>query len=142
MVLELLRLLLELRIGLLEFGLLKFEARSRLLQRSTLLFELLVRYPELFSLRLKLFGLTLRFFKKVLKLRTIVGGTNGNANSLRHLFEKGERVFIEGVDESELQHGVRRPVYDCRGDNQVPRLAFPERRTDGEIALRDVADEN
>src|SRR3984957_7415568 len=104
LVLELLPLLLELRLRLLEFGLLDLEARLRLFQRSTLLLELLVRDPELFALRLKLFGLTLGFFQKVLQLRAIVGGANGDADSLRHLFEKGLLSFLERVYGSKVQH--------------------------------------
>ena len=79
---EQLRLFLELRIGLLKFGLLEFEAGLRLLQRSTLLFEFFVRNPQLLALRLKFFRLSLGLFKEVLKLHAIVGGPHGNANGV------------------------------------------------------------
>ena len=126
LVLELLGLLLELGICLLEFGLLEFEARLRLLQRPTLLFEFLVRYSQFFSLGLKLFGLALGLFEEFLQLRAKVCGTNGDADAVRHLFEKRKRVFLERVNKPKLQYGVRRSVDDCRRNYQMPWLAFPE----------------
>ena len=113
---ELPRLLLELRVRLLEFRLLLFESGLRFLQGPTLLLELLVGDPELFALRLQFLGLPLGFRKKVLKLDAIVGGSNGHANRIRHLFEQGQSGRIERMDEAELDHRVGGPVR-VRGRN-------------------------
>jgi len=70
---ERLRLLLELRVDLLELGLLVLELRLRRLQRAALLLELLVRDAQLFALRLELFRLALGLLEQLLELLAIGG---------------------------------------------------------------------
>ena len=77
--LEQLRLLLQLRVGLLELGLLVLEPRLRLLQHVRLLLELLVADAQLLLLRLQLLGLALRFFQQLLEPRPVLRRADGDA---------------------------------------------------------------
>ena len=77
---QLLRLLLELRVRLLQFDLLLLKPGLRLFERPTLFFQFLIGDAQFFALRLQLLGLALRFLKQVLELIPILGRPDRKAD--------------------------------------------------------------
>ena len=136
--LERLRLLLELRVGLLELGLLVLQALLRLLERAALLLELLVADAELLLLRLELLGLPLRLLEQVLEVlryspiaarRRWAPRRGGGAPALR----------LDRPEEAELDDRVRHAVGARVGEEQVPRLRLAEARRHREVVVGHVA---
>ena len=82
LVLEQLRLLLELRVDLLELGLLRLQPRLRFLERAALLLELLVVDAQLLLLRLQLFGLPLRLLEQFFEPRAVLRRAHRDAQRL------------------------------------------------------------
>ena len=64
-------LLLQLCVGLLQFGLLQLHLGLRSLERAALLLQFLVGYAQLFLLRLQLFGLALRLAQQAFQLAAV-----------------------------------------------------------------------
>ena len=139
---QLLRLLLKLRVRLLQFDLLLFEPRLRLLQGPTLFLEFFVRDPQFLALHLQLFRLSLGFLQKVLQLTSIVRRTNGGGDRAGCLFKEREDAFIHRPQEAELDHSVHVVVDRRRGKNQVPRLIPAKRRAELQIVFRHVVDDD
>ncbi len=79
LVLEQLRLFLELRVGLFELRLLGFQPHLRFLERARLHFQLFVADAQLFLLGLQLFGLALGLGEQVFQARAILRGAHGDA---------------------------------------------------------------
>ena len=128
LVLEKLRLLLELRVGLLEFRLLRLQLRLRLPQRPALLLELLVADAQFLLLRLQLFGLPLRLLQQLLEPLPILRGAHRHARSIRIRASSSSRLRrIDGAEESEFDHGMDDAVDAGRRDEQLA-AACPARR--------------
>ena len=136
--LELLRLRLELRVVRFELGLLLLEPPLRHLQRAALLFELLVRHPELLLLRLQLFGLPLGFFDKCLQSLAVHRRAQRRRDSVAATLEKIESAGLGRMDECELEDAVSDVVDDGRTDGHVSRRAGGECGFQREIAFRKV----
>ena len=96
LLLECLRLLFKLLIGLLEFRLLVFEISLGILQRERLYLKFLVRGLQFLLLGLKLFVEHLRFLKKVLNPGSVLPRTNGKCDS-------GRRT-LQQFDDSRIGH--------------------------------------
>ena len=125
--LEQLRLLLELRVDLLQLGLLALEARLRLLQRAALLLELLVADAQLFLLRLQLLGLALRLLEQLLEARAVLRRADGDAERLGDARPAARAPSrSDPPEEAELDHRLHDAV-DDRGRDQELAWRAPGR---------------
>ncbi len=79
-----LRLLLELRVGLLQLGLLRLQPLLGIAQCAGLHFQLLVADAQLLLLGLQLFGLPLGFGEQFFEARPVFRGAHGDAHRLGH----------------------------------------------------------
>ena len=89
---EQLRLFFELRIGLFEFGLLRFELRARFAQRAALFFQFLVADAQFFLLRLQFFRLALRFFEQIFQPAAIFRRAHAHADDVARAHEEFVRL--------------------------------------------------
>ena len=116
LMLEHLRLFLELGVDLLELGLLRLELRPRLAQRPALLLELLVVDAQLL-LRVCSSSACCCVSCSSSSSRAILGGAHRNGDRLRNRAEKLLLRRIDFAEEAELHHGVDSAV-DARGRDQ------------------------
>ncbi|QJW99075.1 hypothetical protein FTUN_6673 [Frigoriglobus tundricola] len=123
---EQLRLLLQARVRLLEFGLLLFEPALRLAERPPLFLEFLVRDAQLLALGLELLGLPLGLFEQVLQVRAVPRGPDRDPDRLRGAVEQLRRVRGRRSEEPEFEHRVDSAIRSGRDDGEVPRVALTE----------------
>ena len=121
-------LLLELRVDLLDLGLLLLEPRLRAAkQRRALLLELFVADAELLLLRLELLGLTLRLLEQLLDLTAITRGTQRDAEDLAAALNQIAPEPRQRLEEAELDRAVAFAVDRRRSDQQPTRPRRAER---------------
>src|SRR5690606_21146399 len=126
--LEVLRLLLELRVGLLELALLRFQLRLRLLEHPALFLELLVRDAQLLLLHLQLLALALCLLEQLDELPAVLRTAQRDADRLGDLVEHGEdaRSVERGVERAELDDAADAAVGKDRSGDQAGRRARSE----------------
>ena len=133
---ELLRVLLELHVGLLELGLLGLEPRLRVAQLRALRLQLLVGDAQLFLLRLQLFGLALGLLQQVLALAAQRAGADGDGDGFAdrgQQFEIGSVGRLQEAQFDDALHGV--PDRERR-DQQRMRLAPAQARAYAQVVRR------
>ena len=97
-------LLLELRVGLFQLGLLSLKPGLRLAQSSALLFQLLVDDPQFLLLGLQLLCLPLGRIEERLALGSIVGRAQRDAGHLRDGLDIFERIRARSFKKTQLDH--------------------------------------
>ena len=107
--LEYLRLLLQLRIDLFEFGLLHLEVRLRFSQRTSLLFEFLVADAQFLRAGLQFFRLLLSFLQQLFEPLAILGGAHGNGDRFGDARQQFALIRIGGAEEPEFHHACTTP---------------------------------
>ncbi len=137
--LELLRLLFEMRVGLLQLGLLGLELRLRFLQRAALLLELLVADLELFLLRLQLLGLPLCLLEQLFQPGAVLRGTHGDGDGVRDALHQGLVLGSDPAQEAKLEHRMDFAIAAGRRHEQLARLALAQRGGNGQVARRHIA---
>ncbi len=138
--LQQLRLLLQLRVGLLELHLLGLQARLRLLQCAGLHFQLLVADPQLFLLGLQFLGLTLRFGQQLLETGTILRGADRDTERFRDALQQLQVGRLYGTQKAHLHHALDGSVDRRRGNEQFADPCAAQARGDREVAIRYVLD--
>ena len=130
----------ELRVGLLQLGLLHFHLRLRGLERTLLLFELFVADAQLFLLGLQLLGLALGFFQQLFELRAVARGAHGDGQLLGGFGQQPALWLGDRLQEAELDHRLH-PAIDHRGgDQQLARRGVAEAGAHPQVALGHVGE--
>ena len=133
-------LFLELRVDLFELGLLRFQLRTRLLQRAPLLLQLLVVDAQFLFPGLQLVGLALCLLQQFLEPAAVDRCSHRNRDRLGDALEKLLLSLIGGAEEAELDDGMDHAVNAGGSDQQLARGAAADTRPDRQIARRHVAD--
>ena len=137
---ELLRVFLEVHVGLFELGLLGLEPCLRVAQLRALREQFLVRDAQLLLLRLQLLGLALGFLQQVFPFTAQHAGADRDGDGLAHAGQQVEIRIEGGVQKAQLQDAMGRFVDDQRGDQQRMRLAAAEAGADLQVIRRQVLD--
>jgi hypothetical protein len=138
LVFEHLCLLFQLRIGLFQFGLLRFEVATRFAQRTALFFQLLVADAQFFLLRLQFFGLPLCFFEQIFQAAAIFGRTHAHADHVAGPYQKRFLLWRHVARKTEFHRGLQAFVRGDRHDHDFARLALTHTRIHIEIRRRNI----
>jgi hypothetical protein len=116
-------------VGLLQLGLLGFEAGLGVLERAALLLQLLVGDAQLLLLRLQFLALPAGFLQQFRLVLAQQRGTQGDADDLAGLLEQGQvlPVAVGALQAAQLQRAQRHAVGDDRRQQQFGRSAATER---------------
>ena len=133
---QLLGLLLQLDIGLLQFGLLGFQPRLRIQQHPALFLQLLVSAAQFLALRLKLLGLLLRFFQQFLQPLAIARRPDRLADPLARSLQQDQCLLVGLLRKADLQHRDDIIVGAGGGDQHGGGRGMAHRRPVAQIGRR------
>ena len=142
LLLERVRVALELRVGRLELRLLLFEPGLRGLESRAVLLQLLVGDPQLLLLRLQLLGLALCRLQQQPQLVAVVDRPDGDGDGVARAVEQRQRPRIRVMEHADLHHALHLPVDDQRRDDQVSRPGGAERRAHREERVVQIAEDD
>src|SRR5262249_41486561 len=135
LLLQRLRLLLELGVHLLELGLLVLETALRLLEGAALLLELLVLQAQLLLARLQLLGLALGLGEELAELAAVPRRAERHPDRLGDSTEELGDVRRDRPEEAELDGAGDHAVGADGSDDEMPRPALAHGRGHREVIL-------